>query len=230
MWMNSSTLGSSLAFRWSIEQWAGGNGSWNVDVDYRELLERSVDRDEVYALYATAGLDLEADLRALSDAPRISADPTAVNRMQDLVLDGRLQVPVLTLHTIGDGNVIVEAEGAYASTVGAAGQSRLLRQAYVKRAGHVTYTPAEEITALLTLVHRLDIGNWESDDSATLNAHAAMLGPDLNTFPSGAAQASAMPSAFIDFSPAPLLRPFDARCLSGDSVAALIGQLTPVCL
>jgi len=48
--------------------------------------------------------------------------------------------------------------------------------------------------------------------------------------PGAAAQASAMPSAFIDFSPAPLLRPFDARCLGGDKVAALIGQLTPVCL
>ena len=87
----------------------GGNVSFNVGVDYREHLERSVDRDEVYALYHTAGLDLDTDLRTLASTP-------------------------------------------------------------------------------------------------------------------------AMPSAFVDFLPAPFLRPWDARCLSSVQVAPPVGQLGPVCL
>ena len=137
---------------------------------------------------------------------------------------------MLTLHTTGDGNVIVEAEAAYANTVSAAGRSRVLRQAFVNRAGHFTYTPAEEIAGLLTLIHRLDTGFWEGEDSAALNAQAAALGLDLNTFPGGAAQATSMSSAFVDFLPAPLLRPFDTRCLRGEQVAPLVGQLAPICL
>ena len=68
-----------FALRGEMERRAGGNPSWNTGVDYAQLLERSIDRDEVRGLYASAGLDLEQDLATLRDATRIAASPSAVD-------------------------------------------------------------------------------------------------------------------------------------------------------
>jgi pimeloyl-ACP methyl ester carboxylesterase len=230
-WLRAVYLGNNLYTRSDLEQRAGGNVSSNVGVDYRQQLERSIDRDEVYALYDVAGLDLEADLRALAKAPRVQADPGVMTYADgNTTLDGRLTVPVLALHTTGDGNVVVQSEAAYANTVRAGGHSSLLRQLFVNRAGHFTHTSAEEITAFLTLVHRLDTGRWDDDDSPALNVRAAALGPDLNTLSTGVPQPMPVQPAFVDFQPAPFLRPWDARCTTGVSPAPRIGELGPVCL
>ena len=72
------TLFIGLAERADVEQRAGGNPSWNTGVDYGGLLQRSADREEVKDLYRRAGLNVDTDLDALAGAPRISADPAAV--------------------------------------------------------------------------------------------------------------------------------------------------------
>ena len=74
--------------------------------------------------------------------------------------NGRLSMPVLTMHTTGDGLVVPENEQAYASVVQRAGDSRLLRQIFVSRAGHCAFTPAETITAAQVLLNRLATGHW----------------------------------------------------------------------
>jgi hypothetical protein len=73
-----------------------------------------------------------------------------------------------------------------------------LRQAFVHRAGHCTFTPAETISAFQALLTRLDTGKWKTDPAA-LDAAAAALGPTLNV----------APPSFFDFEPTPFLRPFD---------------------
>ena len=97
---------------------------------------------------------------------------------QNISFNGRISVPVLTMHTTGDGLVVPENEQAYASVVGRAGNSRLLRQIFVSRAGHCAFTPAETITAAQALLRRLATGHW--DDGAlrpgSLNAAATALG------------------------------------------------------
>lgn len=198
-WDESLDLFFAFYFRQDLESRAGGNPSWNVGVDYRAQLEQSVDRDEVAALYRQAGLSLDRDLRKLAAAQRIEADPKAVDYLErSLVLDGRIQQPVLTLHTVGDGLVPNEDEQAYASVVDAAGNADLLRQAFVAAAGHCSFTPAEEIGAFQTVIDRLDTGRWaDSASPAGLNAAAAATGLG--------------PSAFIAFQPSTFLRPFDAR-------------------
>jgi hypothetical protein len=160
----------------------------------------------------------------------VPADPPAATALHEFVLDGGLQVPVLTLHTTGDGSVPVQSEAAYAVSVRAAGRSGLLRQAFVDRAGHLTLTPAELLSALRALVRRLDTGRWEGDDPATLNAEAVALGPELNVLAAGVPQPLPMPPGFIDSQPAPFLRPWDARCLPGAQVAPVTGELGPACL
>jgi len=203
-----------FAFRAELEFRAGGNPSSNVGVDYRRQFAHSVDAAEVRALYEQAGLDLEADLDELNETVRISADPRAMKYLeQNIIFDGDIHIPVLTLHTTGDGLVVVENESAYRQVVQEDGNQALLRRTFVSRAGHCTFTPAETIAAVLVLIDRLDTGKWRNLDPAALNAAAAALGP-LNTFGGG----SVIPSAFVDFHPAQYLRPFDGEteeCESG---------------
>jgi hypothetical protein len=118
---------------------------------------------------------------------------------------------VLTMHTTGDGLVVPENEQAYRSVVDEAGGARLLRQVFVHRAGHCTFTPAETITASQDLLNRLATGQWGpgATNPATLNSAAAALGPAFNVFASGN-QVVAVPPAFIRFEPALYPRPFDA--------------------
>jgi pimeloyl-ACP methyl ester carboxylesterase len=189
--------------RAELEARAGGQFSWNTGVDYRVQLSHSVDRAEVKALYAAAGLDLNKDLDTLNDAPRISANPAAAAYVAKYITyNGELNIPVLTMHTTGDGLVEVTDESAYASVVRSAGDDSMLRQVYVHRAGHCTFTPAETISAFQTLIHRVDSGHWGSTSPASMNAQAAALGT-LNS----------APPSFLNFHPDRFLRPFDARNL-----------------
>jgi pimeloyl-ACP methyl ester carboxylesterase len=212
LWDSNVTFPFVLAFRAELEARAGGNPSWNTGVNYVADLAKSVDLREVSALYHRAGLSLVKDLRTLNSAPRISADPAAVRYLeQNIAFDGDISIPVLTLHTTGDGLVVPENEQAYRSVVDRAGNGNLLRQIFVDRAGHCTFTPAETITAVKTLVNRLDTGRWDVPGPAGLNAEAAALDPDAshpvyNVFTGTSAF---VPPAFISYRPAPYLRPFD---------------------
>ncbi len=154
LWSQRVDFPFIFAFRAELEQRAGGNPSWNTGVDYRRQLRRSIDAKEVRALYEQAGLSLEDDLATLAAAPRIAADPGAVDYVtRNIVFNGNLSgVPVLTMHTSGDGLVVVQNEQAYASVVNAADNGDLLRETFVHRAGHCTFTPAETITAFQTLL------------------------------------------------------------------------------
>src|SRR6185312_4285547 len=97
--------------------------------------------------------------------------------------NGQIHIPVLTLHTKGDGLVVVENESAYKDVVDEGGNARFLRQTYVARAGHCAFTPAETIAAVETLLTRLVTGKWPHDlDAADLNAAASALGPNFNIF------------------------------------------------
>ena len=112
-----------FAFRAELEARAGGNPSWNTGVDYAHQLAISADRSEVRALYKAAGLSLRADLRKLNKAARISADPNAVRYLaRNISFTGRITIPVLSMHTTGDGLVIPQNEQAYASVVRKAGR------------------------------------------------------------------------------------------------------------
>jgi hypothetical protein len=99
------------------------------------------------------------------------------------VYDGRIRVPVLTVHTTADGLVVSPHEAAYRDAVRRAGRARLLEQLYVDRPGHCSFTDAETLAALDVLLEHLDRGRWPSD-------------PD---------------STFVDYEPPPFLRPFDLR-------------------
>jgi len=191
-----------FALRAELEFRAGGNPSWNTGVNYTKQLSNSIDLAEVQALYQQAGLSLDTDLATLNNAARISANPASVDYLtQNIVFNGDLGgKPVLTMHTTGDGLVVDTDEQAYRSAVNKAGNGSLLREVFVHRAGHCTFTPAETVAALQALISRLDTGHWAGvTDPSVLNANASSLGT-LNVGP----------PSFIPFEPARFLRPFNS--------------------
>ena len=210
LWGSQVDYPFAFALRAELEFRAGGNPSWNTGVNYVKQLAKSVNHREVAALYKRAGLSLRKDLATLNHAARISADPTAVQYLsQNIVFNGKLSMPVLTMHTTGDGLVVPENEQAYRSVVRTAGNQALLRQIFVHRAGHCAFTPAETITAANTLLQRLSTGKWPSLRPRALNKSAAALGPAFNIFESGNGVV-ATPPMFVNYHAAPYLRPFDA--------------------
>jgi pimeloyl-ACP methyl ester carboxylesterase len=201
-----------FALRAELEARAGGNPSWNTHVNYRKQLERSANASEVRALYEQAGLDLDADLKLLNESDRIEADPGAkAYLMQNIIFDGGIHIPVLTLHTTGDGLVPVQNESAYKQIVHEEGNWEFLRRGFVARAGHCTLTPAEAIAGLETLLDRLDTGEWHHLYAAGLNKKAAALGPNLNIFTADDGKVVPTPPAYEDFKPSQYLRPFDGE-------------------
>jgi len=197
-----------FALRADLEMHAGGNPSWNAGVDYRTQFNESINKDEVVALYSAAGLDMQADLDKLAAAPRISAQPNALQYLSRYITyNGMIESPVLTMHTTGDGLVLPQDEQAYSSVVASRGNSDLLQQTFVHRAGHCAFTPAETVAAFTTLIHRLDTGSWGSTQSSVMNGAAAALGPAFNTLGGGTAVAP----AFVEYQPSVFMRPFDAH-------------------
>lgn len=191
----SSTLTFILAGRFDLETSAGGNASWNAGVDYLDLFSQSPNVQQVVGLYLEAGLTslhLVADLIDLTNTADITADPAALDSLRDTsTLSGEPAVPVLTLHTTDDNLVPVEHEDGYFDNVLSSGNPSLVRQAYVARPGHCTFTPAEMVASIQALEHRLDEGNWDAAAWWELQAAAEAL--------------SLGDAAFLPFVPPPFL-------------------------
>jgi dienelactone hydrolase len=183
-WLAGGLLNFIVPGRWSIEASAGGNTSWNTGVNYASLLKSSEYARQVRSLYATAGLDLRADLATLNSGKRQPVNPTALAALRrSSTVNGSLGVPLLTVHTIADQLVPVGHETTFASRVRSAGSSSLLRQAYVSRPGHCAFTTAEIVASLHALDSRITSGGWNSVATASsLQTAATALGLDGANF------------------------------------------------
>lgn len=213
-----------LEARAVLERRGGGNMTWNTGVDYGALLTQSINCAEVGELYRRANLDLDVDLDTLARAPRIAPDADAVAYFEQyIVFNGQLSgVPVLTMHSIGDGLVPVNHMSSYRDVVHWAGNANLLRQVYIGRAGHCFFTTAEVLTAIECLIERVDGGTWPDVEPDRLNAIAAALGPEHNLLPPamgsldpGGAGHPAAPG-FVEFTPPAMARAYDVRNAGSD--------------
>src|SRR5260370_39495179 len=91
------------------------------------------------------------------------ADPEAVRYLErNIIFNGEIHFPVLTLHTKGDGLMVVQNDSAYKEVVEDAGNAEFLRRAFVSRAGHCTFTPAETVAAVQTLIDRPTKRVWHA--------------------------------------------------------------------
>jgi len=92
---------------------------------------------------------------------RVSADPQgpAPNGLAQVpVISGDIDVPVLTLHNLGDLFVPVLNEVVYASRVAANGKSHLLVQRAIRGVGHCDFTASEFSSAFIDLVTWVETG------------------------------------------------------------------------
>jgi hypothetical protein len=62
----------------------------------------------------------------------------------------------------------------------------------------------------------MDTGKWPELAASDLNAAATSLGPEFNVYTNTQGALVPVPSAFIDFRPAPYLRPFNGGAECGD--------------
>jgi pimeloyl-ACP methyl ester carboxylesterase len=209
-WLAYDVFPFAFYYRAELEGRAGGNPSWNTGVNYAAQLQHSVDYAEVQALYKAAGLNLAADLVTLANAAKIAADSNAENYLiQNIIFNGNISVPMLTFHTTGDGLVPVEDEQAYLATAAEGGNKALVRDLFVHRAGHCTFTPAETITAVQVLFSRLASGKWKGLGPAALNTEATSLGANFNYLYLNNEYVYTAP-AFETYQSPKFLRPFDA--------------------
>jgi len=209
LWLADVDFFFAFGFRAEMEGRAKGNPSWNNGVDYGKELKSSVDYAEVQGLYEKAGLNLEDDLQALNEAARIKAKASALAYLErNIIFNGEIDIPVLTLHTKGDGLVVVEDESAYKDVVDEEHNGTWLRQVFVHRAGHCEFTPAETVVAFGALVSRLDTGKWPALGPGRLNEAAKALGSSFNVLSVNGKNVHVAP-AYFKFHPAEFLRLFD---------------------
>jgi hypothetical protein len=121
---------------------------------------------------------------------------------------GTAPVPTVTLHTTGDGGAVPDQERWYAAQVRRSGQPNRLRQLYIERGMHCSFSAAEEIVTLRSLFQRMETGRWPDTSPDRLNAAADAFGSlyhlvlDLGNFTQ-----APMPPAFTRFTPPVFLRP-----------------------
>ena len=188
------TLPFIMSGRYFIELSAGGNASWNAGVNYATLMAHSPYAKTVRTLYREAGLDLGADLADLSRHASVRANPAAVASLRSTsTLTGRLDVPMLNVHTLYDNLAPVEYQHQYALQARTAGASGLLRQAYVARRGHCAFAVSELLAAVQAVEYRARTGRW-NDRASTARLQAAATALGLGDQP-----------AFVDFRPGPFV-------------------------
>lgn len=95
---------------------------------------------------------------------------------------GRIHIPTLTLHTIGDGLVIVENENAYRRTVDEADHEHLLQQNYTNASGHCQFSNSEVLASFQALVGWVESGHkpTREDISNLCKTNTALFGDTCN--------------------------------------------------
>jgi hypothetical protein len=166
--------------RASIEQAAGGQAAADAGTNFAQALAGSPYLGEVKALYQDAGLNLGADLATLTAHATVKADPAALASLRaSSDPTGKLAVPELDLHTVGDNLVPVEQENYYGKLVSQAGDSGLLRQAYTESPGHCNFSVSEQVAGIKAVLQRVTSGQWGSlATAASLQRAAGALDMD----------------------------------------------------
>jgi hypothetical protein len=114
------------------------------------------------------------------DIVRVAADPQGPgpNGLSQVpVISGDIDIPVLTLHNLGDLFVPVLNEVEYGSRVAANGKSDLLVQRAIRGVLHCDFTAAELSTAFIDLVTWVEAGIKPGGDDFLTPATVA--GPDF---------------------------------------------------
>ena len=73
---------------------------------------------------------------------------------------GEISGPVINVDNIGDPVDPPSMKLAYRDTINRAGNNKLLKIVWIRRAAHGGQSDLERIAAFTTLINRLDTGKW----------------------------------------------------------------------
>ncbi len=128
--------------RAEVERRAGGPVVQNKDHRY------SLTKEEV-AYLSSLGIDATALLNRMNASLNISAKKSARRYLEKYATySGKLERPVLTIHTTVDGLVTVDNKSAYRETVEDAGRTSFLVQVFTDSVGHCTFTPEQLVATV----------------------------------------------------------------------------------
>jgi hypothetical protein len=100
------------------------------------------------------------------DVARFSADPAAVAALKaDGEPTGAIAVPVISIHSINDPQVVVEVQSHYRDAVQAAGNGERLVQAYTDERAHTLQSGPELAAGLDALMQWIEQGAKPSPQS-----------------------------------------------------------------
>jgi hypothetical protein len=130
--------------------------------DVRDLVQRAAGGRNPFSNVGVRYTGSTDDTALNRDVARFTADPAAAAAAAAVKADGDptgvLQVPVVTIHSINDPDVLVEEESAYRDVVRAAGSGNRLVQAFTDEHAHGGQSAPEFAAALDALMRWIEIG------------------------------------------------------------------------
>ena len=128
--------------------------------------------------FSNIGVDYSGsddDVALNRGVPRFAADPVGVQRLsEDSDLTGKLIVPTLTLHAIGDPTAFVELEQVFHDKVERAGASDLLVQSFTREQEHSKLATPQYAALLRAMTAWIERGDKPSPASLAATCQLAM--------------------------------------------------------
>ena len=147
------TLYFAFAVRAELESRAGGAIAENIGRVYT-----LTDAEKSYL--NGLGVNVEELLAQMNAMTIFTSDHNARNYAEHYVNpSGRINRPVLTLHTTGDALATPNHESAYRAVVEKQGNLDLLLQQFTNGVAHCTFTSEQEIAGIDAMMDWLDTGN-----------------------------------------------------------------------
>ena len=133
---------------------------------FREIGERITGGRNAYSNIGVNYVGSTNDVELNRGVARYDADPAALAALKtDGEATGALPIPLVSLHSINDPQVVVEVQSAYRDRVKAAGRDGLLVQAFTDERQHSGQSDPELAAALDALVQWIDKGTKPTPQS-----------------------------------------------------------------
>ena len=146
---------------------------------FREIGDRTTQGRNAFSNMGVQYKGSTDDVALNRDIARFAADPAAV---ADLKADGSptgaLPVPVLSIHSINDPQVVVEVQSAYRDVVHAAGNGDRLVQAYTDENEHTGQSGSELAAALDSLMLWIEKGTKPTAQSVATRCEQLLMSYD----------------------------------------------------
>ncbi len=133
---------------------------------FRDIVKNTTGGRNPFSNFGVRYKGSSDDVALNRDVVRFDADPAAATALRaDGDPTGVLPVPVVSIHSINDPQVVVEAQSSYLDAVKAAGSTGYLAQAFTDERGHTAQSAPELAAGLDALMQWIETGTKPSAQS-----------------------------------------------------------------